>query len=636
MLQAMRERITGVLGWAVIGLIILTFALFGLGSYLEDKSSAYVAKVNDKEISPGQLQQAIEGQRARMQSMMGDAYNPSLVSDEFLKSSAIDSVVQQEVILQAAEKHKFTVSNQYLVNFLQAVPNLQEDGKFSQEKYQQLLFSRGVSAKVFEEDVRKSLQSSQFLKGFEDTAFITESELLSAFRIQQQKRDFAYLIIAQLPFTETVTVTDEEVKAQYETNSSVYMEPERVKVEYVSLRQSDLELEITIDSTELEEYYQERKESLIQQEQRRASHILIDVPAGDDSAEEAAEIKAENILDELLDGAEFSDLVGKYSSDPGSVENDGDLGFFGKGAMVPEFEAAAFSMAIGDISELVRSQFGFHIIKLTDIKASKMKAFEEARMELEAELKNNQAAEVFYEKSEQLTDLSYESPGSLEAVVEDMGLKIDQSDWLNRGGGPGVGQFPALLAAIFSEDVLESGNNSTTIEVGQNEVIVARILDRESEKIKPFESVEGSINVSLLNEKAGEQAKVKGEELLAQARKGTSLKSFEQLDKRTYTEVKDALRTVSEHSRDVVDAAFKQQPGAGSETVYSGQALPNGDYVIIRLDAVNEPDTTTLTDTEKSQLRRGFERMFGQTQAASAISNLKENAVVEILSDTDE
>ncbi|MEE9492456.1 MAG: SurA N-terminal domain-containing protein [Gammaproteobacteria bacterium] len=627
MLQAMHERISGILGWAIIGLIIITFALFGLGSYLEDKSRPYVAKVNDVEIPLGELQMAVENQRARMQQMMGESYDPSMISDEFLKDTALKSLIQDQVLLNETDREKMRISDQFLANYLQSAPALLQDGKFSQEKYQQLLYSRGMSAAAFENDIKSKMQASQLVQGFSGTAFVTGKEILATYKLKNQKRNFSYLTIKQLPFVEGVTVTPEEARKEYEENSTHYMEPERVKVEFVKLSRLDLEPSIDLNEADVLEYYEERRESLQKEEQRRASHILLELAADADEKVSGSVLKkAQGLIAEINAGADFAELAKKHSSDPGSGANGGDLGFFGRGSMVKSFEDSVFSLEEGQVSDPVLSQFGYHIIKLTQIQASKIPDFAEAKPELETELKRNQAAEKYYELFDELTNLSYENADSLGAVNSELDLEIEKSDWINRSGGPGIGGHKNLVAAIFNEDTLDSGNNTAPIEVGEDEAIVARVIEREPQKVKPFEAVETSIRASLTTKKARDMAKIKGDVILEKVRNGTELKSFEEKDKISFTEAKDTLRDVSEYGRDIVMAAFRMHSGEDNNAAYQNLPMMSGDTAVIELKSVIPADISALTDEDKTQIKKEIERMRTTAAAELLISSLKKKA----------
>ena len=471
MLQAIRERVLGWLGWIVIGLIIVTFAAFGLGSYLRDKSHVYAAKVNDQEISQRQLQLAYQQQRTRLEQRLGDAFDPAKIDDALLRKQALDTLVRDQLMYQAARHDGFAISDQYLGAYLRAVPALQEDGKFSSERYQRLLYAQGISQPVFEADVRQELEIKQWVQAFSGTAFVTPSEIKAAYDLYKQKRSFSYVTLPIGPALAEAAVSDDELRQYYDAHTKDFEAPERVRLSYVRLSRADIAKEMTVDEDALKALYEEKKDSLVKQEQRRAHHILIQL-APDASADAVAKAraKADEVLKKLHAGESFESLAKTYSDDPGSSAKGGDLGFFGRGVMVPAFDEAVFGMQVGQVSEPVRSQFGFHIIRLDEVKGSENQSLDEARPALEAELKNREAGDAYYDRLDRLTNLSFENSQSLDPAAKDLGLTIEDSDWLTAQGGPGVGQYRNLMDAVFSDDVLESGNNSEPVEVGQDDV----------------------------------------------------------------------------------------------------------------------------------------------------------------------
>lgn len=631
MLQAINERITGWLGWIIIGLIIVTFALFGLGSYLQDKSRIYVAKVNDVEITPRELQFAYQQQRTQMEQALGDAFDPAAIDDVALRKRALESLIQRQLLLQQAEKQGLVISDQYLAALIHSIPQVQEDGTFSRQRYQQLLFNQGLTPAGFEQQTRDRLLVSQLVEGLTRTDFITEREILDAYRLQAQKRDFDYLIVSTQPYIDSAEVSDEAIQAYYDTHRDEFVAPERVKATYLRLRGEDLAADIKVDEQDIRSYYEEKKASLAKQEQRRASHILIQVAADADAATvKAARKKAEALLTRISAGEDFAELARKNSDDPASAAKGGDLGYFGKGVMAPAFEDTVFKMQPGQVSEVVKSPFGFHIIKLTDIRASEIPAYEEVRARLEKELKQRQADDLFYDHLEQLTNLAYENPDSLEPAATALGLKLRDSDWLTAAGGPGIGQYKKLLAAVFSDDVLEAGNNSEPVEVARNDVIVARIKEHQPAHPLSLAEVRDRIAARLAEQQARTKAKHKGEELLRQVEAGQSMEALQEKAYFAYRKADGVTRAAPGHNPQVVREVFTMAPPAPGAARTKGMVLANGDYAVLRLSAVHEADPKAMTEAEKTQLKRAFERMRQTLALNTLIEDLRARAEIEI------
>jgi peptidyl-prolyl cis-trans isomerase D len=607
MLQAMRDRILGWLGWVVIGLIIITFAAFGLSSYLQDKSRVYAAKVNDTEIAPRELQRAYQQQRNRLQRSMGDAFDPQKIDDTHLRKQALETLIRERLMFLAAKHDGYAISDQYLGAYLRSIPALQEDGEFSKERYESVLFNQGLSQAAFEADVRKQLEIGQWVEGFSRTAFVTESEIKTAYNLYKQKRDFSYLVIPAETVGEQVEISEAEARQYYDEHADDYVTPERIRLDYLRLKRSDIAAEMKVDEAALATLYEERKRSLTKQEKRRASHILIQLASdADEEAVAAARAKADELKARLDAGERLESLAKTYSDDPGSKEQGGDLGYFAKGDMVPAFDEAVFGMEVGQISDPVRSQFGFHIIRLDDIQASEIPSLDEVRPELEAELKNREAGDVFYDRLERLTNLTFENPQTLEPAADDLGLTIQESDWLTAQGGPGIGEYRDLMGIVFGEDVLEAGNNSEPVEVGADDMIVARLKDREQPKPQPFEEVRPQIEKLLKSRKTAERLAEKGGALLERARGGEALDQIAQGEELTLQSVKAVTRDNRDHEQKILRQAFRMSRPDGPVPSLTGLTLPNGDFVVLQLEAVEDVNVETIPEQDKQTLKSAF------------------------------
>ena len=636
MLQAMRDKATGILGWIVIGLIIVTFALFGLGSYLQDKARAYTAKVNDVEISSGEFQNAYQRQRSALEAQMGDSFDPANFDEKMLRKQTLDALIQRQLILQQAASSGMVVSDQYLGKFIHSIPELQEEGVFSSDLYHRLLAQQGTNPGQFETDTRNRLLSAQLIQGVSDTAFITQREIKDAYKLQQQKRDFDYLTVSHMALFDEAEVSNEEAEKYFNENPDKYEDPEKVKLASLTLRKSDLAEELEIDPADLQTYYEEKKQGLVKQEQRRARHILIqhDAAADEDDIEEARSTAAD-LLSKINNGDEFSGLAKEHSEDLGSAEQGGDLGFFARGAMVPEFDEVVFAMQPGDTSEIVHSQYGFHIIKLEEIEASKIPTFDEAKADLEKELKLSAAEDIFYTQFEQLTDLAFENPDSLQAAADELGLTIEQSDWVWKDNPDGLGRFPKLIAAAYSEDVLDAGNNSEPIEVSPDEVIVVRVTERKAAELKKIDDVMDSIQANLKLKKASELAQEQGESLLKKIQAGTELKEVEKEGFYSFSEAKGVTRISRDHNPFLLKNVFQLRATDDELPITEGFHLASGDYVIVKMKAVQEAEVDKLAKEESLQLRRGLENMYKSATLATIVEDLRDHAVIEIPEDSE-
>ena len=460
---------------------------------------------------------------------------------------------------------------------------------------------------------------------------MTGSEVGRAYSLQEQKRTFDYIVVSASPFEATANPDDASIQAYYEEHSEAFMTPERVRLAYLRLSADGLSESIEVDEQTLVDYYEEKKSSLKGQEQRRASHILFQLSAdADETAEKAVVEKAEKVLQQIRDGGDFAALATENSDDPGSAASGGDLGFFAKGAMVPEFEKVAFELQPGEDSGLVRSQFGYHIIRLTDIKSADIPALEDVREELIVELKQSEIDDLYYEQLEQLTDNTYESPDSLDAAAEALGLEIQTSDWITPAGGEGIGQYPKVLSAAFSEDVLESGNNSEPLEVAPNDALVIRVVEREAAHPTPLADVRDRIVEVLKREAAAKAAQGKGEMLLAKLAEGAVAKDLVGEDGLAFHEADGVTRAVDGHPREIINKVFRLARSADVAALNTGFALSNGDYVVVNLTAVEDADPAGMTEAQRTQMLRGFENMRKSLALAVLVDDLRKRATIEI------
>jgi peptidyl-prolyl cis-trans isomerase D len=427
------------------------------------------------------------------------------------------------------------------------------------------------------------------------------------------------------------------VQEYFDQHGDELMTPERVRLEYVHLAASALSKDIATDEAELEAYYEQKKESLQTLEQRRASHILIKVAAdAEDDAVDEARKEAEALLVRIRDGEDFSELARQYSDDPGSAENGGDLGYFGKGAMVPEFEKTVFALEKGDVSEPVRTQFGFHLIMLVEVQGSEIPSLDQVREELIAELQKHQIDDLFYEKLEQLTDLSYESPDSLVSVEEVMGLEVQTSDWLTAAGGPGIGAYPQLRAVAFSDDVLEAGNNSEPVEVEDGDVFVVRVAEREPAQRPPLENVKDQIIATLKKQHATEQARAAGEALLQKISQGASMEDLRGDDVVTLNQAKGVERSTPGYNPEIMRAAFRLPRPAPGETIEHGMQLANGDYAVIRLTKISDGDPGAMQEKSRQQIVQSYESLRQAVNFSTLVENLRSRADIVIPSEQEE
>jgi peptidyl-prolyl cis-trans isomerase D len=638
MLLAIRERVMGVVGWILLGILTIAFAFFGLNSYMQSSAVTHAALVNDVEITTRQQQRAYQNLRSRMQELMGDAYDPAMLDEAALKAAALQQLINEELLLQAAETEGFAASDQQVAARINSIDAFKTDGVFSKEKYSRVLNLQGMSPAGFEWQLQREIISDQLQAGVLQTAAATQDELQQAYMLQGQQRRFRYITLPVTNFHGQVEVGDDDIKQYYESHADEFMTPERVRVQYLQLDMDDILVDNPIDEQALEALYRDRAETYVTPEQRRVRHILIQLPQdADAAADEAALQKTRDAIKRIQGGEAFADVAKELSDDPGSAASGGDLGLFGRGIMTPAFEDVAFSLPPGELSEPVKSPFGYHVIEVLEIEPEVATPLEEVRDELVAVLQEEDRSNIFFERSEILASLTFEQPDTLQGAADALGLEIQESDWISADGGSGIGENSDIVETAFSEDVLLIGNNSTPVEISDTQIVVLRLLEHQDAARQPLDEIRDVVRDSLVDVKARQLAESRGAELLASmTEQGTSLEDTAATIKAEVQETGLIGRNADTQPAAVVARAFTlDNPGDG-EAVYAGFAVPSGDYVILALDEVKQGDLTSLPEGARKQAWREFSRILGNAEMAALQQALRKQAEVIIPASSDE
>jgi peptidyl-prolyl cis-trans isomerase D len=638
MLLAIRERVMGILGWVVLGVIFVTFAFFGLNSYLKSNVVTYAAAVNDVEIPPGALQRAYQQLRTRMRDMLGSNYDPALLNETTLKETALQQLIREELLRQEAESQGFAVSSQLIAARINAVESFRENGGFSKTRYEQVLRMQGMSPGEFERRLGREILIAQLRNGIVDTTAATSMDLKEAVRMEGQQRRFRYLVLPAARAAEQVEISDQEIADYYKAHSRDFMTPERVRIQYLELDAATLDTGTVPDEESVEALYNEQSDQYVTEEQRHTRHILVRLlPDADEAAITAARQKAESLMQRIEAGEDFAELAREESDDPGSAPGGGDLGFFGRGLMVPEFDEAVFSMKVGERRGPVKSSFGFHIIELLEIKPEQVTPLDAVRDQLVDQLLAAQRSELFYEQSETLATLTYEQPDTLEGAAESLGLEIRESDWFSRAGGPGITENPAIVDTAFSEEVLLDGNNSDPVEIGEDHVVVIRVLEHQEAAPQTLDAVRDLVVERLKDEKARELAGEQGKALLAAVQAGETLDAVAEKQGLKVVATEMLGRRADKPDSGMVQAAFALPPPDDATTpVYGDYIDPDGDYVIIALDEVRDGNFAALPEAVRKQTRDNLGQVMGMEEMDAIMAGLKAQAVIQIPEQTEQ
>lgn len=630
MLQGIRDRSQGLLAWVVVILICIPFALWGVQEYLGPDPNVAVAEIDGEEISLLDYQTALQSVRASLNRQFPEQDVSRTFGESFIRDRAMEGLVQERLIVGASSDVEFTVSDEQLAGAIRSAPAFQRDGVFSSEEYDYALRRGGISPGRFEEDTRRRLLQAQWRDALVLSAAATENRARRLATLESQTRTFSRLMVTADRFAEA-EIDEEAIAKRYEENQAAFLSPEEVRLRYLVLARDDLAAEIDIPPGTLEGYYETRKSGFTVPEQRQVRHILIAVDEGGDEAGEAeASARADELRARILAGEAFEDVAREASDDPGSAESGGDLGYGGRGVWVPPFEEAAFSLAVGALSEPIRSDFGFHLIQVQDIRESRTRSFDEAKEDLAQEYRDEQAEQLYFEQVERLSNLVFEHPDNLDEASDLLGLTIEESDHLSRGGEPGHAVLgdPAVVAAAFDEDVL-AGNNSEPVEIDGYRTVVVRVEDRREPRQRILDEVREEIVASLQRERASDAARELGVELLGRLRTGEERDAVAGEDL-AWSEERTVGREEPGIGRTVRDVLFSMpRPGAGA-TTFDGVALPNGDFVVLALDQVIENEVETEAFDE---VRGRLSQRIGLDSHASFVAGLRERADIRIYED---
>jgi len=626
MLQFIRERAQSWIAWVIVTLLIIPFALWGINQYFDGGKEVPAAKVNDIEISQQRLQQVFYQQQQRLREMLGDNYRPDMFPEEQMRQQVLDGLIEQELLVQTAMGSGMRIGNGLLAATIHNVPAFQMDGQFSQQVYERALNARGIPASVFEGDLRRDMLTQQLYAGVVRSDFATPLERRAMQQLAGQQRDIGFLLLPLADFIAKAQVSDDEVSAYYEAQGTLFMQPEQVSVSYLELSAEQIAQGIKVGEEELRARYEAQLASYSTPEERHARHILIQVaPGADAAAEAAARAEADKLLAQVRGGTPFADVARKSSQDPVSAAEGGDLGFFGRGVMDKAFEDATFALKPGEVSELVRSAFGYHIIRLETVRGGSTRPFAEVREQILAEVRNERAEQQFYDQAEQLANLTYEHPDTLEQAASQLALTVKQSEPFTRRGGAELLANPRLVSAAFSEDVLARGNNSEVIEVGRNHLVVLRALQHQPEMRRPLESVREDIVTRLRRDKAAVAAHEAAVALQQQLQQGGE-PALVAKGARAKWQRKDGLaREDGSVDAAVLRKAFSIPRPQAAQPNWDLVVTANGDIAVVGLYAVRdgevaEGEAGAAGDLERASGDAAFAATLGSVRTAASIS----------------
>ncbi len=623
MLEAIRTAAQSWLAKVILAVITIPFALWGVESYVRSAPGQdSIATVGDEKISSVEFNNAVRNQLDQFRSQFGKDIDASIMDNPEMRKSVLDQLIDQRLLVKAVKSSNLTISDGSLREWINNEPTFQDNGVFSPVRYQSMLQGRGSSAKSFEALLRSDLARQQFIESVALTGITSSASVQQYFLAVDQSREVAIVNISPEPFQSKVKITSEQAKAYYDSKPLEFTIPEQVRAEYVEFSIDTLAPTIQVPAEDIKKAYEASSSRYIQKEERKASHILISVAKdAKDADKAAAKAKADALFAQVTKSPkDFAEIAKKNSQDPGSALNGGDLGFFGRGMMVKPFDDAAFAAKKDEIIGPVLSDFGYHIIRVTEIRAEKSKSLAEVTPEIEGELKKQMAQKKFAELAEKFTNAAYEQSTTLKAAAEAVGMPIKQSAWISKGMGSAPPfTNPKLMTSLFSAPVIKDKRNTEAVELAPNSLVVARALETKPSALRPLAEVEAGIIARLSREEALKLAKADGEAKLAALKAGKGEVTF------------PAALAINRTNpgglaANIVEAAMK----AGTKTLpmFVGVDNANGGYTLIQISKVIEP---VLTDEAKLKAAKArVEQAMTQQKLQATVAALRATSDVSI------
>jgi len=604
----------------ILALILVPFALFGIDSYLNQAgNNLSIAKVNGYKIALPEYNRAIENVRNRIMSE-GKKVDPAMFDSFEFKESVIDGLITKQLLNNDIKKSRFRITDQQLSQYIIGMPEFQKDGKFSQEIYDKVLQNNQLKPKKFEESIRNDLLIQQVRDGLQKLTFIPPNNLAETLKATSQQREISIAEFKTKEYMTKANIAEKDMQAFYDQNKSKFLAPEQVKAEFVVFSLANILPTINVTEDEIKSFYKANADKYQNQQQREASHILIAASKNAPPVEKAkAKAKAEDVLNQIRKNPkQFEELATKYSQDPESAKKGGDLGSFGRGMMVKPFDDAVFSMKVNEISNIVESDFGYHIIKLTKI-IGEGGGFDAMRPQIKAELIYQKGQEKFAALAEEFSNKVYEQSSSLDAVSKRFNLPIQKTDWISRNDSDKFFKNEALMSALYSKESIKDHRNTEAIEVTPNNLIAARVADYKAQSTKPFADVRKNIEDYLKFESAKKMVASEGE---------SALKSLTDASRKI--EWQPAILVDRKNTKGLSDAVVNHAYKMPTDKLpsYSGFIDGNNGYVIVKVNKVSFPNDSN--EENKQAFASDYLEALSAEYLSAYLKGLKAKASVSV------
>jgi peptidyl-prolyl cis-trans isomerase D len=609
MLQTIHDRLKGWLAGVVLGIIALVFVFWGINWTMSAPN--YAAKVNGSEISSNEVRQAYQQQLAQYQRQANGQIDDAQRNE--IKRHVLDQYVNTEAVVTRADALGYRVSDQDLLAEMAKIPAFQVDGKFDKAHAMAVLRAQGRSVAEIEDLFRRDVKLRQLDEALTLSSFATPSEMQRLRALAEQQRQVSWFTVSPAKYIAEATPSDADIQTYYDAHKGQYMTPETVDLHYIELSMAQLESKVTVDDAQLKGYYDEQKtktpERFIQPEQRRVRHILLQVSDPKDDA--TVKAKADSILKRAQSGEDFAALAKQFSQDPGSAQQGGDLGWSERKAFVGPFADAAFGMKEGEITGPVKTQFGYHILKLDGIQPTNVKTFEQAKPELETEFRRNEAERLFNGAQDELADAALQNTTDIDVVARKAGLTVHDIPVFSRTeGGGDLGKAAPILEAAFSQDVLD-GRLSPIVEIEKGRGVVLRSTDHKVPQQKPLEGVRTEIVAAWKEQRGTELAAAAANDAVKRLTAGEAWDAVAKSLGATPQAPKFVERSDQSVPMDIRRGAF-ESPKPDAKPLYQRLGMTGGDSAVLELIAVREKP-----DADPRQLDTQLRRQLTQQSASS-------------------
>ena len=603
----------------VLAIVFLPFAFFGVDSYFRGSDrSGEVGEVNGRPITQQEYAQSLQERQAALQRMIGGSVPPGLLDSPEIRNAVVDGIVRQRLLIDRAVSGGVLIGDSQLQQLIAEQPAFLDGGKFSNARYTELLKRQNMTPVSFENGLRRDLMVERVTDAFRGSSVVASAVAERLLRLNAQQREVSQKAIEPQQFIAEVKLADDAVKQYYDSHQDEFKVAERARVDYLTLSLDAVAAQIEVSADEVKQFYEQNTKQYARGEERQASHILI---TADSSAspeqKKLARAQAEKLLAQVKKNpAQFAELAKKNSQDPGSAAKGGDLGFFPRGAMTGPFEDAVFAMKAGEISDIVESQFGYHIIRLAGIKGH---GFEDARKTVELDLKRQRASKRFSELAEQFSNLAFEQGESLKPAADALKLQVQSGGWVSRNGAENkLLNNPKLLQAIFSDEVVKNKRNSEVVDVGNNTLVAARVAEYSPASVYPLADVSASIAKQLTVKQASQLAAKYGRELLAKLKAGTD-------------SVADwgAAKLVSrKDTQGLAAAEIAEVFKTGKLPAYAGVESGRGAFVLLKVSKVVEAED--IDEAKRKATAGELRNLMGQEELNAYVAYLKSKADVKL------